>query len=111
LKGEPKVEEAATKFIQFTQDPERIRNICDMFNNISSIRSVAKKQGAANPKLQPFVDQMDTARPGSQDGGAKYSEISLAARAAIHRALVGQASAEEALRDAAGEIKAILGTK
>src|SRR6202795_1485806 len=42
LKGNPKVEQAAVKFIQFTQEPDRLRKICDTFNYISSIRSVAK---------------------------------------------------------------------
>ena len=109
LKTNPKVEEAAVKFIAFTQDPERLRKICDTFNYISSIQSVAKAQGEANPELQPFVDQMATARARSQDGGAKYPEISLAARTAIQRALTGQASAEEALKDAAAKIKTLLG--
>jgi multiple sugar transport system substrate-binding protein len=108
LKGDPKVEEAAVKFIQFTQDPERLRKICDTFNYISSIRSVANQQGEANPELQPFVDQMATAQARSQEGGAKYPEISLAARTAIQRALTGQATVEEALKDAAAKIKAIL---
>ena len=111
LKGDPKVEAAAVKFIQFTQDPERLRKICDTFNYISSIQSVAKQQGEANPELKPFVDQMATARARSQDGGAKYPEISLAARTAIQRALTGQASVEETLKDAAAKIKTILPAK
>jgi multiple sugar transport system substrate-binding protein len=111
LKGDPKVEQAALKFVQFTQDPERLRKICDTFNYISSIRPIAKQQGEANPELQPFVDQMETARARSQEGGAKYPEISLAARAAIQRALTGQASAEDALKDAATKIKSVLATK
>jgi multiple sugar transport system substrate-binding protein len=111
LKGDPKVEAAAVKFIQFTQDPERLRKICDTFNYISSIQSVAKAQGEANPELQPFVDQMATAKARSQDGGAKYPEISLAARTAIQRALTGQATVEEALKDAAAKIKTILPAK
>jgi multiple sugar transport system substrate-binding protein len=108
LKGDPKVEAASVKFVQFTQEPERLRKICDTFNYISSIQSVAKAQGEANPELQPFVDQMATARARSQDGGAKYPEISLAARTAIQRALTGQASVEEALKDAAAKIKPLL---
>jgi multiple sugar transport system substrate-binding protein len=111
LKGDPKVEQAALKFVQFTQDPERLRKICDTFNYISSIRPIAKQQGEANPELQPFIDQMETARARSQEGGAKYPEISLAARAAIQRALTGQASAEDALKDAATKIKSVLATK
>src|SRR5271165_3558222 len=111
LKGNPKVEQAALKFIQFTQEPDRLRKMCDTFNFVSSIRSVAKQQGDANPELRPFVDQMDTARARSQDGGAKYPEISLAARAAIQRALAGQVSVEQALKEAAVKIKPLLPNK
>ena len=111
LKGDPKVEQAAVKFVQFTQEPDRLRKICDTFNYISSIRSVAKQQGEANPELKPFVDQMDTARARSQDGGAKYPEISLAARTAIQRALTGQASVDDVLKEAAAKIKTILASK
>jgi multiple sugar transport system substrate-binding protein len=111
LKGDSKVEQAAMKFIEFTQEPERLRKICDTLNYISSVRSIAKQQGEANPILQPFVDQMDTARARSQDGGAKYPEISLATRTAIQKALTGQASAEAALKEAAAKIKEILAKK
>ena len=111
LKGDSKVEQAAMKFIEFTQEPERLRKICDTLNYISSVRSIAKQQGEADPQLQPFVDQMDAARARSQDGGAKYPEISLAARAAIQRALTGEATAEAALKDAAAKIKEILAKK
>ncbi|HEY0789645.1 MAG TPA: extracellular solute-binding protein [Chthoniobacterales bacterium] len=111
LKGEAKIEQAAIKFVQFTQDPERLRKICDTFNYISSVRAVAKQQGETNPELQPFVEQMDTARARSQDGGAQYPAISLAARTAIQRALTGQASVEVALKDAAAKIKPILAQK
>ena len=111
LKGDSKVEQAAVKFIEFTQEAERLRKICDTFNYISSVRSIAKQQGEANPELQPFVDQMDTARARSQDGGAKYPDISLATRTAIQRALTGEASAEAALKEAAAKIKAIMEKK
>ena len=111
LKGDSKVEDAAVKFIQFTQEPERLRKICDTFNYVSSVRSIAKQQGEANQILQPFVDQMDTARARSQDGGASYPEISLATRTAIQKALTGQASVEDALKEAAAKIKTILAKK
>jgi multiple sugar transport system substrate-binding protein len=111
LKGDPKVEDAALKFIQFTQEPDRLRKICDTLNYISSVRSIAKQQGEANQVLQPFVDQMDTARARSQDGGANYPAISLATRTAIQKALTGQASVEAALKDAAAKIKTILAKK
>ena len=111
LKGDPKVEEAAMKFVAFTQEPERLRKICDTFNYISSIKSVAKQQGEAKPAIQPFVDQMEAARARSQDGGAKYPDISLATRTAIQKALTGQASAADALKEAAAKIKEVLAKK
>lgn len=111
LKGDPKVEAAAIKFITFTQEAGRLRKICDAFNYISAVRTVAKEQGEANPQLQPFVDQMETARARSQDGGAKYPEISLVTRSAIQQSLVGQVSAENALKDAATKIKSIIAGK
>ena len=67
--------------------------------------------GEADSQLQPFVDQMDTARARSQDGGAKYPEISLAIRTAIQKALTGEASAEAALKEAAAKIKETLAKK
>jgi multiple sugar transport system substrate-binding protein len=111
LKGDSKVEQAAMKFVEFTQEPERLRKICDTFNYISSVRSIAKQQGEADATLQPFVDQMETARARSQDGGAKYPEISLATRTAIQRALTGEAEAGAALKEAAAKIKEIMAKK
>ena len=51
LKGDSKVEQAAVKFVEFTQEPERLRKICDTFNYISSVRSVAKQQGEAESSV------------------------------------------------------------
>jgi multiple sugar transport system substrate-binding protein len=60
LKGDPKVQQAAIKFVQFTQDPDRLRKICDTFNYLSSVRSVAKQQGEAKDaaaKIKPLLSK------------------------------------------------------
>ena len=88
-KTDEKTEAAAVKFITFVQDPARLEKICNTFNYISSVKSVAVKQGQANAELQPFVLQMDTARARPEEGGANYPAISLAARTAIQKALTG----------------------
>jgi multiple sugar transport system substrate-binding protein len=111
LKGDPKVEAAAVKFIEFVQDPARLETLCNTFNYISSVRSVAVKQGQANPELQPFVLQMDTARARPEEGGANYTQVSLAARTAIQQALTGQATVDAALTDAAAKIKPLAAKK
>jgi multiple sugar transport system substrate-binding protein len=106
-KTDDKTEAAALKFIEFVQEPSRLEKICNTFNYISSVRSVAIKQGQANPELQPFVLQMDTARARPEEGGANYPAISLAARTAIQKVLTGQGSVDAALAEAATKIKAI----
>ena len=111
MKGDPKVEAAALKFIEFVQDPDRLEKLCNTFNYISSVRSVAKKQGEANPELQPFVLQMDTARARPEEGGAFYTEVSLAARTAIQQAITGQATVDAALAGAAAKIKPLAAKK
>ena len=73
LKGDSKVEEAAVKFVAFTQEPERLRKICDTFNYISSIQSVAKQQGEANPAVAALC------RPNGRRSGqvaGRRSEVS-----------------------------------
>jgi multiple sugar transport system substrate-binding protein len=111
MKGDPKVEAAALKFIEFVQDPDRLEKLCNTFNYISSVRSVAKKQGEANPELEPFVQQMDTARARPEEGGANYTKVSLAARTAIQQAITGQATVDAALAEAANKIKPLAAKK
>ena len=111
LKGDPKVEAAALKFIEFVQDADRLEKLCNTFNYISSVRSVAKKQGEANPELEPFVLQIDTARARPEEGGAFYTEVSLAARTAIQQAITGQATVDAALAEAANKIKPLAAKK
>jgi multiple sugar transport system substrate-binding protein len=106
-KTDEKTEAAAMKFIAFVQDPARLEKICNTFNYISSVKSVAVKQGQANAELQPFVLQMDTARARPEEGGANYPAISLAARTAIQKALTGQSSVDAALSEAAEKIKTV----
>jgi multiple sugar transport system substrate-binding protein len=111
LKGDPKVEAAALKFIEFVQDPPRLEKLCNTFNYVSSVRSVAVKQGQANPELEPFVLQMDTARARPEEGGANYTQVSLAARTAIQQALTGAKTVDDALAEAAAKIKSLAAKK
>ena len=105
LKNDKKIEDAALEFIKFTQEPARLEKICITFNYISSVRSIAQKQGQEQPDFLPFVKQMDTARSRPEEGGAEYTAVSLAARTAIQKALSGQASVAAALEAAAAQIK------
>jgi len=107
LKTDQKTEDAALEFIKYTQDPDRLMKICNTFNYISSVRSIAQKQGQENPDFLPFVKQMDTARSRPEEGGAQYTAVSLAARTAIQKALSGQAPVAAALEEAAAKIKTL----
>jgi multiple sugar transport system substrate-binding protein len=105
MKNDKKVEDAALKFIGFVQDPERLIKLCLTFNYISSFRDVAAKESEAQPDLQPFVAQMDTARARPEEGGAQYPQVSQIARTAIQRALTGQGTINASLDDAAAQVK------
>jgi multiple sugar transport system substrate-binding protein len=107
LKTDKKVEDAALEFIKFTQEPARLTKICNTFNYISSVRSIAQQQGQEQPDFLPFVKQMDTARSRPEEGGAQYTAVSLAARTAIQKALSGQATVAAALEEAAAKIKTL----
>jgi multiple sugar transport system substrate-binding protein len=111
MKTDPKTEAAALKFIEYTQQADRLEKLCTTFNYISSVRSVAKKQGEAQADLRPFVEQMDTARARTEEGGAEYPAISLAARGAIQKAISGQADVGAALTEAAAKIKPLAAKK
>jgi multiple sugar transport system substrate-binding protein len=107
LKSDPKTEQAALKFIEFTQQPDRLIKFLTTFNYVSSSQSIAKKQSESQPELQPWIDQMDTARARPEEGGANYPAVSLAARTAIQKVLSGQATVDAALSEAAEKIKSI----
>jgi multiple sugar transport system substrate-binding protein len=107
LKTDKKIEDAALEFIKFTQDPARLEKVCLTYNYISSVQSIAQKEGQEQPDFEPFVKQMDTARSRPEEGGAEYTAVSLAARTAIQKALSGQASVAAALDEAAAQIKTL----
>lgn len=60
----------------------------------------ATRFGTQNPAMQPFVEEVETARSRTAQLGEKYSKVSQALATAIQAALAGQASPEEALRTA-----------
>jgi multiple sugar transport system substrate-binding protein len=74
-------------------------------NYVSSVRAVARRQSELQPDLQPFIAQMETARTRTSEGGAEYPRVSQITRTAIQRALIGEASVEASLDDAAGQIE------
>jgi multiple sugar transport system substrate-binding protein len=105
VKNDKKIEEAAVKFVAFTQERERLLKFCVTANYISSVRDVARKQGEMQADLKPFIAQMQTARTRTTEGGADYPRVSQIARVAIQRALIGQSSVQAALDDAAKQIE------
>ncbi len=104
MKTNRNTEDAALRFIAFTQNPERLLKLCMTCDYISSVAPVAQNQGRLQPDLQPFVVEMETARARSSEGGAEYPLVSQITRTAIQKVLAGQGSIDGSLREAATEI-------
>jgi multiple sugar transport system substrate-binding protein len=105
MRTDKKIQSAALRFIAFSQEPDRLLKLCQTCNYVSSVREVARKQVQAQPELQPFISQMETARARTWEGGAKYPIVSQITRAAVQRALTSQDSIDASLTHAAIEIE------
>jgi multiple sugar transport system substrate-binding protein len=108
MKNDKKIEDAALKFIAFMQEPTRLLKTCLTFNYISSVRDIAQKEGEINTNLKPYIEQMETARTRVSEGGDNYTQISQITRTALQKVLTGQSSIDDALADAAAQIKALV---
>ena len=106
-KTSPEMERLALDFVFWSQAPARVTQFTLANNYISSNAKIATTVAQYIPNFTTFFGQMSAARARTDEGGANYAQVSLIARAAIQKALTGQASPEAALREAADQIKAI----
>lgn len=70
---------------------------------VPSKTATAEKFGKDNPAMQPFVDEVRTARSRTSDLGERYPKVSQALATAIQSTLAGEQSPEQALRAAQQE--------
>jgi multiple sugar transport system substrate-binding protein len=111
LKNDEKTEAAALKYVAFVEEPARAKKFDLTVSCPSPFRSTAVSEAKDKPALEPFVRQMETARARPDEGGAKYPQVSLAARTAIQRVLSEGATIDAAFSDAATQIKSLSITK
>jgi len=112
LKGDPAREQAAWEFIQhFTST--RVQVQWDQATGFTPVRrSVADDPGYqawlrdTQPLLIPFVEAQQYAR--ARPSVPQYPEISAAFSRQVERVLQGQATPEEALAQAAADVRSIL---
>lgn len=109
----PEKQAAAWEFLQYIQQPDQIAAWTEAINYLPARQAAMATVLAGEPILQPFADEIASARSRTgSDSVPKpelYPDVSLAVRTAIQEALAGQRTAEEALTDAAAKVARILG--
>jgi len=99
--------DAAWKFLQWTQEPDRLRAYNITAGKIPSRKDVAQDpHWTSDPALKAFVAQLEVAKPRAY--GPKYPEISAAVQDMLQSALTGDQPVDAAAKTAAGKVKPLL---
>lgn len=101
--------DAGWQFVEWLYQPDRIAQFWNDFGSLPIIPEIGQEaefwQG--DPVFETFLAQMEYARP--RGPHPQWPQISEAIYTAMQEALTGQASAEEALTEAANTVDDILG--
>ena len=104
-----KQQDGAWAFLKFVVDPAYGTKLTDCMGYIPSrkdvIATVADKS-KDDPTMQVFLKQMDSAA--ARGPLANWSDVSAVVQTAMQEALSGQKSPEQAMKDAAAQIKTLL---
>ena len=104
-----KQQDGAWDFLKFVVDPSYGTNLTDCMGYIPSRKDVIAQVAAKSkddPTMQVFLKQMESAAP--RGPLPNWSDVSAFVQTAIQEALSGQTSPEQAMKDAAAQIKPLL---
>jgi multiple sugar transport system substrate-binding protein len=104
-----KQQDGAWDFLKFVVDPAYGTKLTDCMGYIPSRKDVIAQVAANskdNPTMQVFLKQMESAAP--RGPLPNWSDVSAFVQEAIQEALSGQKSPEQAMKDAAAQIKPLL---
>lgn len=105
----PERQQAAWTFLQWLMNRDGMTFFNERVGNIPTRASIAPDVIAGNELLGPFLEELENGRNRfSYGGGTDYPNVSVATRKAIQAVIVGQASAQEALRQAAQDIAELI---
>jgi len=104
----PEKQEAAWRFLEYLMSEEVMARFNARVYNIPTRISVGPSVIEEKPLLEPFVLELQNGRSRSEAGGVKYPNISIATREAIQKVIIGQATPEEAFKEAAKKVEEIL---
>ncbi|MGQ9629311.1 MAG: ABC transporter substrate-binding protein [bacterium] len=103
-------QEEAWKFISWLAEPEQILELNLLISDLPTRKSAAAEAAKRSPILKPFIDQLERAVSRSAaGGGTKYTQVSAITRIAIQKALIGETTAQNALKEASVKIKELVG--
>ncbi len=95
------------EFIKTMVSKDGMYEYCEISGYVPTRKSLVKGYVEENPIMKPFVDQLPQATRSDPEKRLDYKDISTAARAYMQKALIGEMSAEAAMKEAAAEIREI----
>ena len=104
-----KQQDGAWDFLKFVVDPSYGTKLTDCMGYIPSRKDVVAQvaeKSADDPTMQVFLKQMESAA--ARGPLANWSEVSAFVQGAMQEALSGQKTPEQAMQDAAAQIKPLL---
>lgn len=107
-----KQQDGAWDFLKFVVDPAYGTKLTDCMGYIPSRKDVLAQVAAKNkdnPTVQVFLKQMESALP--RGPLPNWSDVSAVIQEAMQGALSGQATPEQAMKDAAAKIKPLLSSQ
>ncbi len=104
-----KQQDGAWAFLKFVVDPAYGTKLTDCMGYMPSRKDVATtlaQKSSGDPTIQVFLKQMESAAP--RGPLANWSDASAIVQEAIQEALSGQKSPDQAMKDAAAQMKTVL---
>ena len=105
----PEEQKAAWEFLRFLMEETGMEFFNTNVYNIPTRKSIAPSVIENLPLLEAFLVTFENARNRFEyGGGEKYPNVSVAVREAIQKAVIGEATPEEAFKEAAVKIKELM---
>jgi len=98
--------EGAIAFLEYATQDEQVKYLMEHFGYISADKSIAENQFDADSVYQPFVEQLEYARP--RGPLADWPSVSDAISLAFNKVITGGATPEEAAKEAQTTIDGII---
>jgi len=102
-------QKAAWEFLKFLMEDTGMKFFNANVYNVPTRKSIAPDVVNDLPLLKPFLETLENGRNRFEyGGGVKYPNVSMITREAIQKVIIGEATAEEACKEAAAKIRELM---